>query len=314
MKKINLLFLPILLLSSDNLIEKANELEKQGKYKEALQIYKELNQKNIKQEDSFTKVKEENFKSFNKVEDEETMNTIKQSYIGDFDLHPYKKTYIMPITYDFKNSGDREQKETQFQFSLEKPLIHNFFNQNEIISFAYTQKSFWQTFKESAPFRENNYEPEFFVNVPIENDYLKSYKISLNHQSNGQGGLLSRSWNRVYLESMLQFDELFVKPKIWYIIPEGNQNDNPNIEDYMGYGELNFIYSYKKHQLDLLLRNNLKSDNKGAIDLTWTFPLPFIENQKNVYGMINYFNGYGNSLIDYDRQVNKIGFGIALTR
>ena len=63
-----------------------------------------------------------------------------------------------------------------------------------------------------------------------------------------------------------------------------------------------------------MLRNNFKNENKSGVDLTWTFPLPFIENQKNVYGMINYFNGYGNSLIDYDRQVNKIGFGIALTR
>lgn len=317
-KKIKLLlFLPFLLLANDEeLYKRADLLEQEGKYKEALEIYKEINKKNknIKVEDSFTKIKEEQFNNINYIKDPETRETIKQSYIGAFDLHPYKKTYIMPVTYDFKNSEDREQKETQFQFSLEKPLIHNLFNQNEIISFAYTQKSFWQTFKESAPFRENNYEPEFLVNIPIENDYLKSYKISLNHQSNGQGGLLSRSWNRVYLEGMLQFDELFVKPKIWYIIPDGNQNDNPNIENYMGYGELNFIYSYKKHQFDLLLRNNLKSDNKGAIDLTWTFPLPFIENQKNVYGMINYFNGYGNSLIDYDRQVNKIGFGIALTR
>lgn len=125
MKRINLLiFLPLLLLSNDDLIEKANELEQQGKYKEALQIYKELNQKNIKQEDSFTKVKEENFKSFNKIEDEETMNTMKQSFIGDFDLHPYKKTYIMPITYDSKDNGDRKDIETQFQFSLEKPLIY----------------------------------------------------------------------------------------------------------------------------------------------------------------------------------------------
>ena len=314
MKRINLLiFLPLLLLSSDNLIEKANELEKQGKYKEALQIYKELNQKNIKQEDSFTKVKEENFKSFNKVEDEETMNTMKQSFIGDFDLHPYKKTYIMPITYDSKDNSDRKDIETQFQFSLEKPLIYNLFNKGEILSFAYTQKSFWQTFEESAPFRENNYEPELFLTIPYDNEYLKSYKIALNHQSNGRGGLESRSWNRAYIEGTFQLDSLLIKPKVWYRIPE-SKDDNQEIVDYLGYGELNLIYAYKKHQFDLLLRNNFKSENKSGVDLTWTFPLPFIENKRNVYGMINYFYGYGNSLIDYDRETNKIGFGIALTR
>ena len=314
MKRINLLiFLPLLLLSSDNLIEKANELEQQGKYKEALQIYKELNQKNIKQEDSFTKVKEENFKSFNKIEDEETMNTMKQSFIGDFDLHPYKKTYIMPITYDSKDNSDRKDIETQFQFSLEKPLIYNLFNKGEILSFAYTQKSFWQTFEESAPFRENNYEPELFLTIPYDNEYLKSYKIGLNHQSNGRGGLESRSWNRAYIEGTFQLDSLLIKPKVWYRIPE-SKDDNPEIVDYLGYGELNLVYAYKKHQFDLLLRNNFKNENKSGVDLTWTFPLPFIENKRNVYGMINYFNGYGNSLIDYDRQVNKIGFGIALTR
>lgn len=311
-----LLFLPFLLLANDeDLYKKAELLEQEGKYKEALEIYKEINKKNknIKVEDSFTKIKEEQFNNINYIKDPETRETIKQSYIGAFDLHPYKKTYIMPVTYDFKNSEDREQKETQFQFSLEKPLIHNLFNQNEIISFAYTQKSFWQTFEESAPFRENNYEPELFLTIPYDNEYLKSYKIGLNHQSNGRGGLESRSWNRAYIEGTFQLDSLLIKPKVWYRIPE-SKDDNPEIVDYLGYGELNLVYAYKKHQFDLLLRNNFKNENKSGVDLTWTFPLPFIENQKNVYGMINYFNGYGNSLIDYDRQVNKIGFGIALTR
>jgi phospholipase A1 len=58
-------------------------------------------------------------------------------------------------------------------------------------------------------------------------------------------------------------------------------------------------------------RNNLESGfSRGAVELTWSFPLgnyPFLK------GYIQYFNGYGESLIDYDNHVNKIGIGFALT-
>jgi phospholipase A1 len=60
-------------------------------------------------------------------------------------------------------------------------------------------------------------------------------------------------------------------------------------------------------------RNNLRpGDNRGAVQLDWSFPFPFIHNER-ISGYIQYFNGYGESLLDYNANVNRIGFGIMLT-
>ncbi len=148
--------------------------------------------------------------------------------------------------------------------------------------------------------------------------FLKSYKLAINHSSNGkEEDEKSRSWNRLYLEANFQLSELFIVPKVWYRIPENKNDDtNPDIEDYYGYGDLTFVYAYKKHQFELALRNNLEFNdkNKGSAEFNWTFPLPKLFYSTNTYGLFQIFSGYGNSLIDYDREVNKVGLGIALSR
>ena len=65
-----------------------------------------------------------------------------------------------------------------------------------------------------------------------------------------------------------------------------------------------------------MLRNNLdlNSSNKGGAELNWTFPLPEFLFTKNTYGLLQLYSGYGSSLIDYDREVNRIGLGIAFSR
>ncbi|MFV0562708.1 phospholipase A [Malaciobacter mytili] len=322
----------------NSLYEQALEYEKNQQYKEAMEIYKKIAnlnkpQKKIEESISFKQTKKDSntkkdftslkSKFFNKyldkIEDKETSNTLEQVIIRDFGLYPYKTTYLLPVTYDTKEKDNRSQYETKFQLSFEKPLTYNIFGLNETISFAYTQKSYWQTSRESAPFRESNYQPEFFVTIPYKNDNssLKGYKISFLHESNGQAEEKSRSWNRVYLESYFQYSNLFLIPRIWYRIPEKTSNDdNKDIEKYLGFGDLTFFYPYKKHTFELKLRNNLRlnKDNKGAVEFNWSFPLPSFLNIANSFGYFQVFSGYGDSLIDYDKEINKIGLGIAFTR
>jgi len=58
-----------------------------------------------------------------------------------------------------------------------------------------------------------------------------------------------------------------------------------------------------------MLRNNVKSyHNRAVIELARSFPI-----HKKVRGYVQWFNGYGESLIDYDNHTNSIGFGVQLS-
>ncbi len=69
------------------------------------------------------------------------------------------------------------------------------------------------------------------------------------------------------------------------------------------------FYVMGNHNISTMLRNNLNPDkNRGAIEVGWTFPL-----NRKIKGFVQYFNGYGESLIDYNRYQERIGVGIKLS-
>ena len=59
-----------------------------------------------------------------------------------------------------------------------------------------------------------------------------------------------------------------------------------------------------------MLRNNLEfsDDNRGAIQVDWSFPL-----HRHLRGYLQWFNGYGESMIDYNAYVNSFGIGLQLS-
>ncbi|MDR2636162.1 MAG: phospholipase A [Campylobacteraceae bacterium] len=249
----------------------------------------------------------------NEYTDNETRNTVFQISGSFFDIDPYKPNYLLPITYDFIKHEGRQRAEVAFQISFKKDLLYDLFGFGETFSIAYTQRSWWQLYKHSSPFRETNYLPEFYVSVPWYNNKspIKNYKFGFLHESNGQDEENSRSWNRLYMEAVLQYKGIFVNPRVWYRISEkAEDDDNSDILEYMGYGDLTFLYPYKNQLFKLLVRNNFDfHDNKGAVQVDWTFLL-----KSKMFGYVQYFDGYGESLIDYDKRTRRIGIGLALSR
>ena len=319
------------------LYKKAEIFEKSGNFKQAMILYKKAaalslkspsleislknNQEKITSTDgSLVKFGNNDIKSY---DNNKTNNSLKQIMFSLFDVKPYRMNYLLPFTYDDVSHDGRKSMETKFQISFKKSLAKDLFGMLDELFLGYSQTSWWQTSAKSSPFRETNYEPELFMIFPYTTKYspFKAYKVGIMHQSNGQGGLLSRSWNRIYLTGVFQKNGLFILPRVWYRIPEHKKanindtsgDDNPDIYKYLGYGDLKISYPYKRQLFSLLLRDNFrfKGDNKGAVQFDWTFPLPWIS---DTFGYLQIFSGYGESLIDYNKRNDKIGLGFAITR
>ena len=208
-----------------------------------------------------------------------------------------------------------EDTEVKFQISVKFPIAVDLFERIGDVSFAYTNRSFWQMYNDnSRPFRETNHEPEVFLT--LKNDWeLLGFRntfvnIGISHQSNGRGATLSRSWNRFYTSFILEKNNLILAFKPWYRIPENKlKDDNPDIEDFMGNFELAAVYKRRKNTFSAMLRNTLESEHsRGAVQVDWIFRL-----NRHTNGYLQYFNGYGESLVDYNYDQQSIGFGIALT-
>lgn len=223
---------------------------------------------------------------------------------GFLGLKYYEPIYML-FTHDFSKKPDRKADELHFEFSFERPITYDALGLGEKISFAYAQNSWWQITQDSAPFRESNYRPELYVSAPV--PFADELKIGVMHESNGKGGEESRSWNRLYAQSTWSADGFSITPRAWYAFWLDRTNED--IADYMGYGDLRASYTFGKQRLSALWRNNLHFDgsNRGAIELNYSFPIF----NSGFYGYLRYFNGYGESLADYKRSVNKIGIGLS---
>lgn len=265
-------------------------------------------------------------------------NAVKESFLsqiweldedtrkGKYALKLHRSSYALPFTFNASPneaaagragpSADLMKPEVAFQMSVKAKLWQDIRSRPADLWICYTQRSFWQMydFDNSSPFRETNYEPEILLNFRTGYRVLglegRFVSFGLNHQSNGQAEPLSRSWNRLVMNFGFERGPLSLVLKTWYRLPEtDDDDDNPGIEKYLGYGELWAYYFHGRHRFGVMVRDNLDFDsNRGAVQLEWVFPLIF----DNIGGYVQYFGGYGESLLDYDHKVNRVGFGFVL--
>lgn len=250
----------------------------------------------------------------------------KLAHNNSFLISLYRPSYVLPFSYSTKpyqdvyvgstpQSQGINHGEVQFQFSFKVPVWQNFLNNKKNTLYAaYTQQSFWQAYSDSAFFRETNYEPEIFIAHHFNKRFASDWKLSflnlgLSHQSNGRGGVMERSWNRVYGEAILSNSNWMFSLKPWIVIRDNSyKRYNQNLAQYYGYERMLVSYKFHEHVLSLEARNTVESRfSRGAVQASWSFPLT-----THLRGYAQVFSGYGQSMIEYDHYTNSAGIGFAL--
>jgi len=246
----------------------------------------------------------------------------RSSKRGVFNFRPHRDSYLLLANYstsnndapfqEFSPDGLKSQHvELMYQLSFKMKMLEQAFSYPVDLWFGYTQESFWQAYNrsESSPFRETNYQPELMVTTPLALNLggvdVRYLTLGLVHQSNGQTSTLSRSWNRIYAQIGAEKDNFAVNFRIWKRLDNArSDNDNIDITDYLGHGDLTASYRWDGHEVSLLARRNLHT-NHGALQVGWAFPVA-----ANLKGYVQAFSGYGQSLIDYNYAQKSIGVGV----
>lgn len=208
--------------------------------------------------------------------------------------------------------------------------------------FSYTQMSLWNISQQSGPVEESNYNPEFFLDYPVNTAISGRFKLrniiigALEHESNGLDGAQSRSWNRQYVLIKFGFeskeklevtnsflsDKALLYVKLWHAAGYSGQDaylqsigSSSTFLDYMGRGEIgvsvrNFLWggSLRDHQLDIKTPI-FRDRSKDSYEIEFRQQLP----NMNFALYLQYWYGYGETLLRFD-QFGRRGFvGLAFS-
>ena len=244
------------------------------------------------------------------------------SEVKPFKFIPYEPVYLMPVAFTPQPNNEalinnsevgQEKIEVKFQLSTRAKIANNLLHKNGDLWFGYTQKSFWQLYNDaSSPFRETNYKPELWFSLSTDYKIFglnnRLIDIGITHESNGRGLTLSRSWNRGFIRFGMESENLtlFIMP--WSRIKIDSIDNNPDIETYVGRAEIKIIYQNDDRVLTGVIRNNFELDhNRGSYELSWIIPMT-----SNLRGIVQYFNGYGESLIDFNTRIQRLSIGLVI--
>lgn len=250
---------------------------------------------------------------------------------GTFLVTPYKPIYILPGRWsshpnDQPNTNDGNPDyvapepinynniEVRYQLSFKTKILQSFLWGHGDLWAAYTQTSNWQVYNSalSSPFRETNYEPELILNFPVKLKFLgfttRMVGVAFNHESNGRSNPFSRSWNRIIFHA--GFDRknwsIYIRP--WLRL-RSEKDDNPDICEYIGRGDMNIIYTKNGNIFSLTGSHNLNfsSKFKGYAAFSWSYPI-----KGNLKGFFQVTQGFGETLIDYNNKQTTVGLGVSL--
>jgi len=233
----------------------------------------------------------------------------------DWDSRPYftlfKDNYFIGGT----SLGDKPNSlnsDVKFQLSISQRLTRSKLPFDSYLFVQFTQKAFWNVFQKSLPMHDINFNPGIGLGRIIinNNKYIGKGYIMLEHESNGKDSLNSRSWNKfTFAMAVMLTHKIEAQVKAWIPIIDGE--NNKDILKYNGIFQLagNYRSEHRRFNVGLILTKRSKWDLgfNTQIELSYKF-----NQRENQYLFLQYYNGYGENLLEYNKFHSRIRIGFVI--
>ncbi|MEZ3551902.1 MAG: phospholipase A [Muribaculaceae bacterium] len=221
----------------------------------------------------------------------------------------YKDNYFCVGTEPFKKPTSTNSN-VKFQISLAIRLTDRTLPLGTYLFLTYTQKTFWNVFQNSMPMRDMNFNPGIGLAKPFfsKDRYVGKVTLMLEHESNGRDGLDSRSWNKISLGGSTIINEwLMVHAKFWIPIIDGQ--NNKDILSYSGIYQSGVVISTPDKEFTwgatLVKRKGFNLNYNTILEMSWR-----VSDKANINLYAQYYNGYGEGLLDYKQFHSRLMVGI----
>ncbi|MGO9528557.1 MAG: phospholipase A [Verrucomicrobiia bacterium] len=215
----------------------------------------------------------------------------------------------------------------EFQVSLKYKLLDLKENWNPFthLYFGYTQTSFWELFTRDPAFYDTSYKPSAFLYYPdvFQNKFFQlDLQLGGEHESNGRGGTEERSMNTMYLQPKATVDlpynlQFSLQPRAWFYVDVGD--NNYDMDQYHGYADLLSALTWldpnsgEKIQLSNKLTIGDRGSHAGLLfDLRFNLAGVPVLRKFNPAIQVQYFTGYGQTLLQYNQASHALRAGLCL--
>ncbi|MFY3857759.1 phospholipase A [Achromobacter xylosoxidans] len=225
-----------------------------------------------------------------------------------------------PVYFDI---GTRGQTTARFQISAKYRLFSPSGNRpatwGENFYLGYTQTSLWDLQGDSMPFIDTTFNPSlFWLSDNMWQSESQSWRLGMNtgveHNSNGKAGDDSRSVNDAYIQPQFNYrfdggSTLTFAPKVKAYF--GVASENSDYADYAGRVDWNLRWAQDNGAVvSAMYRQGDQRRRTTQLDFAW--PLQRTWLNMNGYLHLQYFNGYGETLLGYNQR-NESQFRIGLS-
>lgn len=233
----------------------------------------------------------------------------------DLDNQPYFGLYkdnYFTFGIPVGKTPDSHNSNVKFQVSISQRLTRSTLPWNTYLFLFYTQKVFWNVLEDSMPMTDLNFNPGIGLVKPlfVKNRFIGKLMLLLEHESNGRDGVKSRSWNKVSLGGNIMIDPNFiVHGKFWIPIVDGVENKD--ILDYCGIYQVGTSFFSPDRRfgasITLIKRKGWKLNYNTIVELNYR-----LFKRDNQYLFLQYYNGYGEGLLDYKQFHSMLRVGIVI--